>query len=126
MSSSRAGVTPESWLCVDCGADTAPDAPGLTELRRQVESLGSAEVKFHDKCEIYTLREAVWKRAGAPEGCLCVGCLEQRLGRRLRPKDFPRDEALNWLPGTPRLMRRRRQEVRGAVLTITPEDVGGL
>ena len=55
MSSSRAGVTPESWLCVDCGADTAPDAPGLTELRRQVESLGSAEVKFHDKCEIYRI-----------------------------------------------------------------------
>ena len=24
-------------------------------------------------------------------GCLCVGCLEKQLGRKLKPKDFKRD-----------------------------------
>jgi hypothetical protein len=46
-----------------------------------------------------------------PEGgCLCIGCLEKRLGRRLKPKDFPRDHPLNdvRVPGTERLRRRRR------------------
>jgi hypothetical protein len=41
-------------------------------------------------------------------GCLCIGCLEQRLGRQLTPQDFPRhpfngDE----MPATVRLRSRR-------------------
>ena len=40
-------------------------------------------------------------------GCLCIGCLEQRIGRKLMPMDFP-DHVFNTdLPGTPRLMERR-------------------
>jgi hypothetical protein len=41
-------------------------------------------------------------------GCLCIGCLEKRLGRKLRPKDFQRDHPFNRpnVPGTPRLMKR--------------------
>jgi hypothetical protein len=39
-------------------------------------------------------------------GCLCIGCLEQRIGRQLMPDDFP-NHALNTLPGTPKLMDRR-------------------
>ena len=39
-------------------------------------------------------------------GCLCVGCLEKRLGRRLKPKDFERDDPFNQLPGSARLMKR--------------------
>jgi hypothetical protein len=30
-----------------------------------------------------------WLEAGAPQGCLCVGCLERRLGRELERRDFP-------------------------------------
>jgi hypothetical protein len=32
----------------------------------------------------------LWKRAGMKDwgGCLCVGCIEDRLGRQLTPKDF--------------------------------------
>jgi hypothetical protein len=40
------------------------------------------------------------------DGCLCVGCLEKRIGRRLTPDDFD-DHVFNDLPGTPRLMERR-------------------
>ena len=61
--------------------------------------------------EVYTVRDSVWKKAGiAPMGgCLCIGCLERRIGRRLEPKDFPADDAFNHpdLPGTERLLNRR-------------------
>jgi hypothetical protein len=40
-------------------------------------------------------------------GCLCIGCLERRIGRRLKRKDFP-DHELNWLSGTPRLRSRQK------------------
>ncbi len=40
-------------------------------------------------------------------GCLCIGCLEKRIGRRLTPEDFP-DHVFNTsIPGSPRLMERR-------------------
>jgi hypothetical protein len=41
--------------------------------------------------EVYTVKPAVWKAAGMGEmdGCLCIGCVEKRLGRALTPKDFP-------------------------------------
>jgi len=61
--------------------------------------------------EIYTVRDHVWKNAGMGphEGCLCIGCLETRLGRRLRPNDFQRDHPFNarHLPATSRLKNRR-------------------
>ena len=36
--------------------------------------------------EVYTVRPAIWKRAGMEDwgGCLCIGCLEKRIGRRLK------------------------------------------
>jgi hypothetical protein len=57
------------------------------------------------------VRETVWKQAGMKpwSGCLCVGCLELRIGRRLRPKDFAPDDAKVWAqcPCTDRLLDRR-------------------
>ena len=44
---------------------------------------------------------------GPMDGCLCIGCLEKRLGRVLRPKDFKRGHPFNTLPGTPRLIKRQ-------------------
>jgi hypothetical protein len=40
--------------------------------------------------EWYMVNDNLWKAAGMEEmgGCLCIGCLEERLGRRLRPDDF--------------------------------------
>jgi hypothetical protein len=65
------------------------------------------------RSEVYTVRDAVWKKAGMEQmgGCLCIGCLEKRLGRKLKPKDFLRGHALNnpIFPGTPRLLRRRKE-----------------
>ena len=55
------------------------------------------------------MRDAVWKAAGLEPmgGCICIECLEKRLGRRLSPKDFPRRHPFNFLPGTERLIERR-------------------
>jgi hypothetical protein len=40
--------------------------------------------------EYYMVHDNVWKAAGMePEGgCLCIGCLEERLNRMLTPDDF--------------------------------------
>jgi hypothetical protein len=35
------------------------------------------------------------------------GCLESRLGRKLKPKDFQRGDPFGLLPGTQRLLKRR-------------------
>lgn len=45
--------------------------------------------------EWYMVHDQVWAQAGmeAFGGCLCVGCLEQRLGRQLVPADFKDVEA---------------------------------
>jgi hypothetical protein len=67
--------------------------------------------QIDDKSEVYTVRDAVWQQAGmaAMGGCLCIGCLEKRLGRQLKPKDFLRGHAFNSVPTrTPRLLKRRR------------------
>ena len=54
--------------CVDCRWDTLP----------------------HRASEYYMVHDSVWKTAGMePDGgCLCIGCLEERLGRMLTPDDF--------------------------------------
>jgi hypothetical protein len=63
------------------------------------------------ECEIYTVRAKVWTDAGMDRygGCLCVGCLERRLGRTLKPKDFQHGDGLSHpsVPGTTRLLNRR-------------------
>jgi hypothetical protein len=57
--------------CIDCGVDTMP--------RRGPR-------------EFYMVKTWIWDRTGLgfDGGCLCIGCLESRLGRRLRPRDFNR------------------------------------
>jgi len=53
-------------LCMDCGVDT--DAIN----------------------EDYMVLDELWLEAVPTEtGMLCVGCLEKRLGRKLRREDFP-------------------------------------
>jgi hypothetical protein len=53
-------------LCIDCGIDTI--------------AIG----------EFYAVCDTVWARSGLGEndGMLCVGCLERRIGRKLRRADF--------------------------------------
>jgi hypothetical protein len=111
------GEIPESWLCVDCGVNTAPGLFNRAEMERafaEAEASGKDSVEQRVDCrsEVYTVRSAVWQRAGMEPmgGCLCIGCLEQRLGRRLKPKDFKRGHPFNHerVPGTPRLLKRRK------------------
>jgi hypothetical protein len=40
-------------------------------------------------------------------GCLCIGCLDKRLGRTLMPRDFLPRHPFNVLPGTELLVSRR-------------------
>ena len=89
--------TPESWCCVDCGTATTNLAGKDTPVYRP---------------EAYMVRNTVWKAAGMEPmgGCLCVVCLEKRLGRRLRPKDFTR---YPFDARTERLLDRRNRPADG-------------
>ena len=60
--------------CADCGAPTVIVAPDDID-----------HIWAPGACEWYMVRDHLW-----PRDCeyLCVGCLEARLGRELRPADF--------------------------------------
>ena len=96
----------ESWLCVDCGMNTHPGCPDGPRTRIDIALYGKSEVRFDRETEVYTVRDSIWKEAGMAGwgGCLCVGCIERRLDRQLRPKDFhkqDRDWAEFSVYGTP-------------------------
>jgi hypothetical protein len=100
----------ESWVCIDYGINTAPGIPDGPETRRQFEALDHIDVTVNRQTEVYYVRDAVWARAGMEPfgGCLCVGCLERRLGRKLKPKDFLRSHPFNGMTGSERLLKRRK------------------
>jgi hypothetical protein len=64
-------------ICVDCGIDTCP-----TTAKRGC--------RHKARWEYYMVHDVVWAKAGMDSdgGHLCIGCLEKRLGRMLRPRDF--------------------------------------
>ncbi len=106
------GLIPESWACIDCGINTAPGCLN----REQTEQAFAADwnnkgvtMNYNERSEVYCVKPAVWEAAGIDGfgGCLCIGCLEKRLGRILTPKDFDRKHAFHSLPGTKRLLARR-------------------
>jgi hypothetical protein len=92
-----------SALCKDCGMDTEPWPP-----RRGTQ-------------EHYIVRDELWQQAGMSPGkmrsddlaitgggTLCVGCIEQRLGRLLTINDFSPItlDLLKDCQNTPRLLSR--------------------
>jgi hypothetical protein len=95
------GLTYFDCHCIECGVNTAP----AIWRGRQVEPA------LPQSWEFYWVKDKVWAAAGMGElGSLCVGCLEARLGRRLRPKDFDFTRSENRIPRnwiTPRLAARR-------------------
>ena len=103
----------ESWLCVDCGVNTLPGFASGPELRlAYAMGADSVTAYFDNNAEVYSVKDAIWEQADmrAWNGCLCIGCLEQRLGRRLTPNDFPAsDGGFNRpdMPCTDRLRDRR-------------------
>jgi hypothetical protein len=68
-------------LCLDCQVDTLPVTT--------------------ERAEWYVVTDEVWEAAGMArfDGCLCIGCLEGRLGRELTADDFS-DAPLNDLSRT--------------------------
>jgi hypothetical protein len=124
------GRAPESWCCIDCGYDTAPGHPTRAELENAMTasvlstSKNLATLQFSERTEVYHVREKVWQRAGMGpwSGCLCIGCLEKRIKRRLTPDDFPPKHPFNRLPGTPRLKDRRDRPMRPIVITLWREQ----
>lgn len=60
----------EPSLCEDCHQEVTPGRPGKGNW------------------EFYMVHNAVWAQAGMTAGFLCIGCLEQRLGRPLTGADF--------------------------------------
>jgi len=79
--------------CDDCGTDVTP----YDEDGRLIEGAS----------EWYIVEDEVWEAAVGPDSStryLCIGCLEERIGRRLCGDDFPdiRISEPSWLC-TPRL-----------------------
>jgi hypothetical protein len=105
VNAARADALGHSYFdchCVDCGVNTAP----AIWRGRQVEPA------LPKSWELYWVKDKVWAAAGMGEldGSLCVGCIEARLGRRLRPKDFDFKRSENRAPShwyTSRLAARR-------------------
>ena len=103
-----------SSRCLDCGVNAAPGMSSGASLRRQAERGEVAEAYLTPDDEVYVVRNSVWAKAGMTPfgGCLCIGCLEKRLGRRLGPEDFDRtspfENTILCTCGSPRLLYRRR------------------
>jgi hypothetical protein len=85
-----------SLICIDCGVDTTP-------------CTGKRGCRHKGRHEYYMVRDRVWAEAGMRTGIvyhyggggdyLCIGCLEQRIGRKLHFADFT-DVPVNH-PGDP-------------------------
>jgi hypothetical protein len=123
----------ESWLCVDCGVNTNPGSPSGPEARIDFALTGESTAVHSCASEVYHVNDVLWKQAGMRpwNGCLCVGCLEKRIGRQLRPRDFARHDKKVWarLPCTERLRNRRGYETDGArevtyTLEVAPAIAG--
>lgn len=86
----RAPEIPKS-LCLDCGIDLQPDVL--------------------DEEQVFMVRGDVWAEAGLRLGCICVDCLEQRLGRPLNVNDLGSEGVLNEPSeyDTPRLRALKEQ-----------------
>jgi hypothetical protein len=101
----------ESHDCIDCGYNTFPGSPPRELAEFLMNRDGEFEVTITGDSELYFVKDSVWKAAGMEPwgGCLCIGCLERRIGRKLKPKDFDRNHIFNRpvLPCTDRLRDRR-------------------
>jgi hypothetical protein len=115
------GLVPESWCCVDCNVNTAPGMLNRAAAEDYAKALGKRWTEggegipqyINERSEIYYVHDKIWKKAGmgGMGGCLCIGCPEKRIGRRLKPKDFDPDHPFNEMPGTPRLLDRGSKKI---------------
>jgi hypothetical protein len=104
------GLQSEHHNCIDCGYNTFPGAAPRELAEFLINRDGEVPMTLTKADERYIVRDAVWKAAGMEPygGCLCIGCLERRIGRKLKPKDFsPHSFNDPRLPCTERLRERR-------------------
>ena len=79
------------------------------EMDDAIKRDGGVEVTIDNKSELFHVKGHIWRKARMEPfgGCLCVGCIEERLGRKLRQRDFVRDHPFNNTGrGTMRLLDR--------------------
>jgi len=96
--------------CIDCGLATTPH-----------NSRGRPAGCW----ELYMVHDHVWKRAGmAPNGgCLCIGCLEARLGRKLCYRDFTSASCNR--PSSVDTVRLGRRKMADQIKSRRPRAGGG-
>jgi hypothetical protein len=112
------GLISESHNCIDCGYDTNPGCPTRAEVEQSMREAKKAgrlkrwgsPQQYGPHSEVCIVHPCVWEKAGMEgdySGCLCIGCLEKRIGRRLQPFDFA-EHVFNDpnLPGTKRRLVR--------------------
>jgi hypothetical protein len=58
----------EGFECADCEVNTFQEPVGISEY--------------------YMVLDPIWEEHGVGKGMLCIGCLENRMGRELTPADF--------------------------------------
>jgi hypothetical protein len=111
------GLIADNYICVDCGMDTWPGHKTRAEVEASMRAARAAgkqwrtKLTFTPETEVYYVHAHVWEASGLGgfwNGCLCIGCLEKRIGRRLQPCDFIDDDGFNNpdLPGTKRRLER--------------------
>jgi hypothetical protein len=112
--------------CIGCDRNTSPGTPPQERAEIILNRDGQILVTYTKKSEVYFVHESVWKKAGMRPwgGCLCIECLETRLGRRLKPIDFAAHD-FNSFPGTPRLINCRGNVPTAAIVRtwITLDDL---
>ena len=65
-------------------------------------------INTHDINEYYMVQNKIWDKVNPQiEGMLCIGCLEDRMGRKLKPKDFTKCPVNDGIFGMSERMRER-------------------
>jgi hypothetical protein len=68
------------------------------------------------------VQHRLWAAKGAGAGYLCIGCLEQRIGRKLRPSDFIKCPINDPDPRDTLRLTARRLGMRDDVLAAKQEN----
>ena len=74
----------DAWITAEQFLHAAIDAAELLKS----EFCALCEVNTREIHEYYMVHADIWQKHGAGYGMLCVGCLEDRMGRRLSAEDF--------------------------------------
>ena len=122
---SMKGVYPESHNCIDCGYNTAPGCPPRELAEFLMNRDGNVPMTYTRDFE--SLHRSQCRMESGGHGAVgrlsCIPCLERRIERRLRPKDFECGHPLNWseLPCTERLRDRREGAAIGDAANVITE-----